>query len=148
VQGGIELNVIWVRALPCPMHLGLRTGRLCPMFCTKLLIPLGKFQMSPILNFLISSGSKKKGSSCALLSDAKTSHSHKMWAEVSSSVPHFLKMGLLLSHTICKCVLKVLCPVRRPITTLHCVLLKVNNLALVARSGPEINSRACPLQGE
>jgi hypothetical protein len=32
----IELNGIWVRALPGPIFLGLRTGRLCPMFCTKL----------------------------------------------------------------------------------------------------------------
>jgi len=30
-----------------------------------------------------------------------------------------------------------------PITTLDCFLLKDNNQALVARSGPEINSRAC-----
>jgi len=77
------------------------------------------------------------------LSEAKASHSHKMWNEFSSSVPHFLQMGLLLSPIIYKCLLKVLCPVSRPITTLDCVLLKDNNLALVARSGPEINSRAC-----
>jgi hypothetical protein len=32
----IELNGIWVRALPDPMHLGLRTGPLCPIICTKL----------------------------------------------------------------------------------------------------------------
>jgi hypothetical protein len=43
----------------------------------------------------------------------------------------------------------VLCPVSRPITTLDCVLLKDNNRALVAMSGPEINSQAsvCILQG-
>jgi hypothetical protein len=69
--------------------------------------------------------------------------SHKMWTEVSSSVPYFLQAGLLLSPIIYKCLLKVLCPVRRPITTLDCVLLKDNNWALVARSGPEINSLAC-----
>jgi hypothetical protein len=40
------------------------------------------------------------------------------------------------------CLLKVLCPVSRP-KTLVCVLLKDNNRALVARSGPEINSQAC-----
>jgi hypothetical protein len=66
-----------------------------------------------------------------------------MWTEVSSSVPHFLQMGSVHSHIICKCLLKVLCPVSRPITTLDCVLLKDNNRAPVARSGPEINSRAC-----
>ena len=42
-----------------------------------------------------------------------------------------------------KCRPRVLCPVRRPMTTLDCVLLKDNNHVLVAKSGPEINSRAC-----
>jgi hypothetical protein len=43
----------------------------------------------------------------------------------------------------------VLRPVRKPITTLNCVLLKDNNRALVARLGPEINSRSylCVLKG-
>jgi hypothetical protein len=36
-----------------------------------------------------------------------------------------------------------LCPVRRPLTALDCVLLKDSNWAFVARLGPEINSRAC-----
>jgi hypothetical protein len=35
----IELNSIWVRGLPDPTHLGLKTGPLCPMFCTKLQEP-------------------------------------------------------------------------------------------------------------
>ena len=77
------------------------------------------------------------------MSEAKASHSHKMWIEVSSSVPHFLQVGLLLSPITYKCLLKVLCPVRRPIITLDCDLLKDNNQTLVARLGPEINSRAC-----
>jgi len=51
--------------------------------------------------------------------------------------------GLLLSPIKHKCLLKVLCPVSRPITTLIWVLLKDNSRAPVARSGPEINSRAC-----
>jgi hypothetical protein len=70
-------------------------------------------------------------------------HNHTMWTEVSFSVPHFLQVRLLLSPIIYKCLLKVLCPVSRPITTPDCVLLKDNNLAPVGRSGPEINSRAC-----
>ena len=104
--------------------------------------------MAPILSFLISSGSKKKGAHICM-SEAKTSQSHKMWTEVSSSVPHFLQMGLLLSPITYKCLLKVLCPLSRPITILDCVLLKDNNQAVVARSGPEISSRAClcELQG-
>jgi len=35
---------------------------------------------------LMSSGSKKKEPRYVLLSEAKASHSHKMWAEVSSSL--------------------------------------------------------------
>jgi hypothetical protein len=66
-----------------------------------------------------------------------------MWTEVSSSVPHFLYMGSLHSPMICKCLLKVLCPVSRPVTTLVCVLLKDSSRAPITRSGPEINSRAC-----
>jgi len=57
--------------------------------------------------------------------------------------PHFLQMGLLLSPITYKCRLRVLCPVRRPMTTLDCVLLKDSNRALVAKLGPEIGSRAC-----
>jgi len=65
----------------------------------------------------------------ACLSEPKPSHSHKMWTEVSSSMPHFLQVGLLLSPITYKCLLKVLCPARRPVTTLDCVLLKDNNRA-------------------
>ena len=47
------------------------------------------------------------------------------------------------------CLLKELRPVSRTVTNLDCVLLKDNNRAPVARSGPEINSRAwlCVQQG-
>ena len=98
--------------------------------------------MAHILGFLISTESKKKEPRYVCLSEDKAPHSHKMWTEVSSSVPHFLRVGLLLSPVTYKCLLKMLCPVRRPITTLKCVLLKDNNQALVARLGPEINTRA------
>ena len=72
------------------------------------------------------------------LSEAKTSHAYKMWTEVSSSIPHFLQMGLLLSPITYKYLLRALCPVRRPITGLNFVLLKDNNWGLVARLRPEI----------
>jgi hypothetical protein len=42
-----------------------------------------------------------------------------------------------------RCLLRVLCPVRRPVTALDCVLLEDRNLALAPRQGSEINSRAC-----
>ena len=106
-------------------------------------VPLAKFQMAPMPRSLISSRSKKKEPRYECLSEAKASHSHKMWTEVSSSVPHFLHMGSLHSPMICKCLLKVLCPVSRPIMTLVCVLLKDSSRAPIARSGPEINSEAC-----
>ena len=85
----IELNGIWVRALLGPMHLGLRTGPLCPIFCTKLEepVPLPELQVAPILSFLIYSGSQKKEPRCACLSEAKASHSQNVdW-------------GFLLSNT-------------------------------------------------
>jgi len=97
--------------------------------------------MAPIPSTLMSSGSKKKEPKYVYLSEAKASHSHRMWTEVSSSVPHFLQMVLLLSPIICRCLLKVLCPVSRPITTLACVLLKDSNRVHVTRLGPKINSR-------
>jgi hypothetical protein len=90
----------------------------------------------------MSSESKKKEPRHIYLSEARASHSHKMWTEVSSSVPHFLQVRLLLSPITYRCLLKVLCPVSRPVTALDCVLLKESNQAPVARLGPEINSQA------
>jgi len=66
-----------------------------------------------------------------------------MWTEASSSVPHFLQVGLLLSPIIYICLFKVLCPVSRPVTTLDCFPLKDNNRSHVARSWTENNSQAC-----
>jgi hypothetical protein len=135
------------------MHLGLNWQALCAP-CSVLgyrsPVPLAKSQMAPMPSTLVSSGSKKKEPRYACLSGANISNSHRMWTEVSSSVPHFLQMRSLHSPMMCKCFLKVLCPVSRPITTLDYVLLKDNNWAPIAGSGPEINSRAClcVLQGK
>jgi hypothetical protein len=79
---------------------------------------LTKFQMAPKLVLRLSSGSKKKEPRCICLSEAKASHSQRMWAEVSSAPPHFLHNGLSISPKMCRCLLRVLCPVRRPITAL------------------------------
>jgi hypothetical protein len=127
------------------MHLDHKTDPLCPMFCTILKEPcsFSKFPDDPYTWFSNILRVLKKEPRYVHLSEARASHSHKMWTEISSSVPHFLQVGLLLSPIIYKCLLKVLCPVSRPITTLDCVLLKDNNRALVARSWPEISSRAC-----
>jgi len=120
----------------CTLALGQALCAPCSVLNYRSPVPLAKFQMAPILSFLISSGSKKKEPRYVCMSEAKASHSQKMWTEVSSSVPHFLQVGLLLCPIIYKCLLKLLCPVRRPRTTLDCVLLKDNNQALAARSGP------------
>ena len=96
---------------------------------------MANFQIAPRLCFLISSGSKKKEHRCVCLSEAKASHYTKCGTEVSSSVPHFLQVGLLPTPITYRRLLRVLCPVSRPITTLDCVLLKDNNQALLARSG-------------
>jgi len=65
---------------------------------------------------------------------------HTICTEVSSSVPHFLQIGILLSPITYKYRLRVSCP-ERPVTTLYCVLLKDNNRALVAKLCPEIIKR-------
>ena len=102
-----------------------------------------RFQMAPKPIFLISFGSRKKEPRYICLSDAKASHSHNMWVEVSSFIPRFLHRGLSSKPSRCRCLLRVLWPVRRPVTALAWVLLKVKNLALVTRLGPGMSSRAC-----
>ena len=99
--------------------------------------------MAPIFIFLISSGSKKKRPRYKCLSEARASHAHKTWTKVSSSVPHSLQKGLLLNPITYKYLLRLLCPVRRPIRTLDCVLLKDSNRVFVTRLGNKTNSRAC-----
>jgi len=123
------------------MHLGHNSQALCAPYSVlgyRSPVPLAKFQMAPMPSTLISSRSNKKEPRYACLSEANASHSHIMWTEVSYSVPHFLEMGSLHNPMTCKCLLKLLCPVRRPITTLDCVLLKDINRAATAGSGPEI----------
>ena len=118
-------------------------GPLCPISIYGSPVASLKFQMAPRLGLLMSSGSKKKECRHACLSEAKASHSQKVWAEVCSSALHLLHNGLSDSPIRWRCLLRVLCPVRRPVTALDCVLLKDINLALAPRQGTEINSRAC-----
>ena len=63
-----------------------------------------------------------------------------MWAEVSTCAPHLLHNGLPDCPIWWKCLLRVLCPVRRPVTALDTILLKGRSLALTPRQGPEISS--------
>jgi len=98
--------------------------------------------MASILIVLMSSGSKKEPRYMCLC-EAKVSHSQRMWAKVSSSAPHLQHSGLSESPIRWRCLLRILHPVRRPVTALDCVLLKDRNLALAPRQGPEISSLAC-----
>jgi hypothetical protein len=125
------------------MHLGLKTGLFLPynpLTGNRSPVLLLKFRMVSRLGLLMFSGSKKKEPRYVHLSEAKASHLHRMWAEVSSSAPHFLHKGLLISPIKWKCLL-VSCPVGRPITTLDCVLLKDKNLAFEFGMGHEISFR-------
>jgi hypothetical protein len=66
-----------------------------------------------------------------------------VWTEVSSSAPHLLHNGLLISPFMWRCILRILHVVRSSITTLECVLLKNNNLVFVAGLGTKICFWTC-----
>jgi len=96
------------------------TGPLCPISNQGSPVTLLKFQMAPNPKILTSSGSKKKEPRYACLSEAKASLSQRLWAEVSSLTLHPLHNGLSSSPSRWRCLLRVLCPVRRPVTALDC----------------------------
>jgi hypothetical protein len=81
-------------------------------------VPLIKFQIAPRLRPLMSSGSKEKRKDPRqiCLSVARASHSHSTWAEVPSPAPHLLHKGLSTSPIMWRCLLRVLCPVGRPVS--------------------------------
>jgi hypothetical protein len=128
------------------MHLGLNWQAVCvPYQFMGALLTLLKFQMASRLThvLLMSFGSKEEEPTYTCLSEAKASHSQRMWAEVSSYAPHLLHSGLSDIPIRWRCLLRVLYPVRRPVTALDCVLFKDRNLTLAPRRGSEICSRAC-----
>jgi hypothetical protein len=86
--------------------------------------------MAPKLIPLMSSGSKKKEPRYTHLSEANGSYSQRMCSDVSSSAPHILHSGLPDSPIRWRCLLRVLCPVRRPVAALDFVLLKDKNSGL------------------
>jgi hypothetical protein len=98
-------------------------------------VALLKPQMAPRPMLLMSPGSKKEPR-YACLSEAQASHSHRTWAEVSSFMPHPLHTRLFASPSK-RCLLRVLYPVRKPVTTLDWVLLRDKNFALLLRLGPD-----------
>jgi hypothetical protein len=128
------------------MHPGLKNGPFVPH---NLIpgqgnpVPSLKFQVTPRLRLLITSGLKKREPRYKCLSEAKVPHSHRMLAEVSPYAQHLLHKRILVSPSKWRCLRTVLCLERRPITTPDCVLLKNKNLVFVDRLGPEISFRAC-----
>ena len=138
----------WFPALAVLMYLGLKNAPFVPHNLIPVqgsLVPLLKFQMAPGLKLLKSFGSKKKEPRYTCLSETKSSHSQRMWADLSSCAPRLPHKRLLVSPIKWRCLLRVLCPVRRPLTTLVCVSLKDISLILAVWVGPEINSRSWSL---
>ena len=62
---------------------------------------------------------------------------------INSSSSCLLHKGLLVNPVNGRCVLRVLCPVSRPVTTLDYVVLKDKTLVFVVGLGPEVSFRAC-----
>ena len=132
LQFVFELKGIWVRALPGPMHLGLKTDPLCPKYCTNLEEPcsFSKVPDGPYTKFRDILRAQKEGAQICIT-----------WWGQGLTLTQNVDWGFLLStafptgwvitqpHYIYRCLLKVLCPVRRPIITLDCVLLNDNNRA-------------------
>jgi hypothetical protein len=133
------------RALTVPTHVDLWQALCAPLLGPSHECPalLKKFQIAPRLRPLISSGSREKDPRQICVSAARASHSHKTQAEVSSPAPHFLHKGLSVSPIVWRCLLRVLCPVTRPVTAPDWALLADISVVLAAVRGPEINSWAC-----
>jgi len=137
------IDCYWVQDLTVPIYRGLNKRALCAphqfmgalLLCWSSRWPPDLYSWCPL--------APRSSSPDTRLSEAKASHSQRMWAEVSSSAPHLLHNGLSDSPIRWRCLLRVLCPVRKPLTALDCVLLKNRNLALAPRQGAEISSRAC-----
>jgi hypothetical protein len=79
----------WVRGLAALVHLGLNWWALCaPFRFIGALLPSQSSRWPPDLHY------NKMEPRCARLSEARASHSQRIWAEVSSSAPHLLHNGL------------------------------------------------------
>ena len=93
-------------------------------------VPLPKFQMAHRLRLLLTR--------YVCLSAAKGSHSLGF---------HLFHTSYMTDYRVTpmkwRCLLRVLCPVRRAITTLNCVQFKDKNLVFLVGLGPETSFRAC-----
>jgi hypothetical protein len=77
---------------------------------------------------------EKKGTQVYMSECTKASHSQRMWVKVSFSAPHILIRDYWVASLSEVISLKVLLPVRRPVTTLDCVLLKDNTVTIVKQT--------------
>jgi hypothetical protein len=127
----------WVRDLTVPMHLGLSWQALWEPCC------FAKVPDDPQTYTVDVLWLQEEGAQIHMFEWSQSFTLTKNVADVSSSAPHLLHNGLSDSPIRWRCLLRVLCPVRRPVTALYYVLLKDSKLALAPREGPEINSRAC-----
>jgi hypothetical protein len=85
------------------------------------------------------SGSREKEPKYACLSEARASH----WQRFCPLLHTSCTVGCLSNLIKWRCLCRVLCLVRSPVTTLDCILLKGKSLILVPWHGPEISSQAC-----
>jgi hypothetical protein len=121
------------------MHLGLKMGPLCPIIWYQVKGALFLYWSSrwPQTSTLNIFWVQEKGAQICL-SEAKAVHSHKMWAEASSSAPHLLHKRLLVCPIRWECLFR-----RRPMTTQDCVMLKCKNLVFVVRLETKISVQGC-----
>ena len=97
----------WFRAFTVPMYVGLKNGPFVPHNLIPVQgspVPSLKFQMAPRGKLLMSFGSDKKELRYTRLSEAKASHSQRMWANVSYSPPHLLRKVLMVSPIKWRCL--------------------------------------------
>jgi len=97
--------------LTVPMHLGPNNGPFVPH--VKSWEPSDSTEVpdGPQAYTLNTLQLQEKEPRYACLSEAKASHSQRMWAEVSSFTPHLLHSGLSCSPSRRRCLLRVLYPV-------------------------------------
>ena len=117
-------------------------GPLCSISIYGSPVTLINFQMAPRLTLLMSSGSEKRGGADTHVWVKSKLHTHRECGQRFHPLLHTYTVDCLTAQ-LDEDVFRVLCPVRRPVTALDCVLLKDRNPALAPRQGPEINSQAC-----
>jgi hypothetical protein len=134
---------LWVQGLAAPMHLGLYWQALCvPLHFKGALLLYQSSRWPPDLYSWCPLTSRRSPDTYAWANPRL--HIDKGCGQRFHALLHtFYTMGCLSAPIKCRCVLRLLCPVRRPVTTLDCILLKDRSLALVPGQGPEINSQAC-----